>query len=427
METTKNVTQLFVGKLIGKTATANLVIDSYLDIADGEVCVVDPRNNVQLTSAGYPAGLDGFRICQRSGTKLIFSDVVKAGSVRKYNISLPANFPETEQIDYIGYNGTAGSIADLIANNIYTVRLYIRENTISGFMQQKIKEGFWKSGTSAPTQQAVAKNLVESLIKNYSREPVQDIKFERINSGALLNALGTATVSVVKGSKAIVATEDLTALISVGSLLRFGTSGAGTAPVYVVAAVDAGVGAARVYTLDVPYQGDTNAVFAAAEFESVTEGNWGIKLSGVASAYDGKFYGAPASWKTTVDFSDTQTTLLTEAQAASPGTGNYDVLARLEKELQADEYVFRSFVEGAPVDRTDVLPATTYDVVVVEYDGIIESGLGTQVRSPKTLMIAQAGNGAQADVAAIGWLTLLNHLIVTTWATPGASALVPTA
>ena len=426
MQTTRNVTQLFVGANIAKTAAAGNVINSVASLGNGEIAVVNPVNNVQLTTAGLPAGLDGFKLIQRSGNRLIHSDVVKAGTVRKYTISLPATFPATEQVDYIGYNGTAGSIADLIANNIYTVRLYVLDSTINGFMQQKIKEGFWKSGAAAPNQRAVAKNLVESLIKNYSREPVQDIRFERINSGALLDAIGVLTATVVNGSKAVVFSGDATAIVTVGSLLRIGGTGAGTTPVYVVESVDAGVGAARVYTLDIPYQGAT-ATIAAANIETVNEGNWGIQIAGVAQAYDGKFFGEPTVWKTTIDFTDNQLTTVTNATAASPGTGNYDVLARLEKELQADEYVYRNFIEGAPVDRTDVLAGTTYDVVVIEYDGEIESGLGTTVKSPKTLMIASAGNAAQADVAAIGWLTLLNQLIVTTWATPGTANLVPTA
>lgn len=427
MQTIKNVTQLLVGASVAKSAGASQVIDAVTDLTDGEIAVVDARNNVHLTTAAFPAGLYGIKLIQRSGTKLIHSDVIMAGSVKRYSISLPANNAATEQIDYIGHNGTNGSIADLIANNVYTVRLYVLGNTISGFMQQKIKEGFWKSGSAVPTQQQVAKGLVESLIKNYSREPVQNIRFERVNSGAQANALGTATAALSNGSNAVVFNEDLTALISAGTILRFGTSGAGTAPVYVVTGDNGGAAAARVYYLDIPWQGDTTAAFAAASIESVTEGDWGIQISGVAQAYDGKFYGEPVTWKTVIDFDDAQTTTVTESQGASPGTGTYDVLARLEKELQADEYVYRNFVEGAPVDRTDIVSGSTYDVVVIEYEGEIESGLGTPVKSPKTLIIASEGNAAQADAAAIGWLTILNTLIPTTWATPGTAALTPTA
>lgn len=425
METIKNVTQLLVGKAISKTATAGLLINSHSVIADGEICVVDPRTNAQLTTAGYPAGLDAIKLVQRSGSRLIHSDIIRAGTVRKYTISLPANNPATEQSDFVGYNGTSGAITDLIANNIYTLRLYVRGNTTSGFMQQKIKEGFWKSGTTAPTQQAVARGLVDSLIKNYSREPIQDIRFERINSGAQANALGTASATVVRGSNRVVFSENMTALVTAGTILRFGTSGAGTAPVYVVTGVS-GSGASAVYTLDIPWQGDTGTI-AAANVESVTEGNWGIRIFGIPFAYDGKFYGLPVSWKTNIDFSDNQTTPLTEATGASPGTGTYDVLARIEKELQADEYVYRNFIQGAPVDRADILSTTTYDVITIEYDDVTQSGLGTNIRSPKTLMIAHAITGNQAVVAQIGWLTLLNDLIVTRWATPGATALTPTA
>lgn len=427
MQTIKNVTQLLVGASVAKSAVASQVIDAVTDLADGEIAVVDPRNNVHLTTAGFPAGLYGVKLIQRSGTRLIHSDIIKAGSVKTYSITLPATYAATEQIDYIGYNGTTGSITDLLANNIYTVRMYIRSNSISGFMQQKIKEGFWKSGSVAPTQQQVAKNLVESLIKNYSREPVRDIRFERINSGAQADALGAATAALAYNSNTVVFSADMTALVTAGTILRLGTSGAGTAPCYVVTGHNGGAGAARVYYLDIPWQGATTAALAAASVESVTEGNWGIQISGIATAYDGKFFGEPTSWKTTIDFDDAQTTLVTESQAASPGTGTYDTLARLEKELQADEYVFRNFVEGAPVDRTDIVSGSTYDVVVIEYEDVTESGQGVDVKSPKTLVIASEGNAAQADVAAIGWLTILNTLIPTTWATPGTAALTPTA
>jgi len=440
METTKNVTQLFVAKNIAKTATANLVIDEVTDIADGEVCVVDPRNNLQLTTAGYPVGFDSFRICQRSGARLIFSDIVKAGTVKRFSISLPANNLATEQIDMVGFNGTSGSI-DIFADNIYTVRLYMLEPTISGFMQQKIKEGYYKSGI-APTQYDIANGLTMSLIKNFSREPQRTNRFETV-CGAAATATSGGAVTLFYGSNTITVPEsaggaadaglynaDAGTLVA-GDFLRVGSVAVLSAPVYRIVSITGAGTALATIVLDRPFQGSSGAV-AAANVGAITSAaglaaDWGLSISGFPSAYDGKFFGMPVTWVTSVDFNDLQTTTVTQLSAASPGTGNYDVLARLEKELQADEYVYRSFIEGAPVDRADVLTTTTYDVVVVEYDGIIESGLGTQVRSPKTLIIVQAGNGGQADVAAIGWLTLLNNIIVTQWVTPGAAALVPTA
>ena len=442
MQTIKNVTQLLVAKNIAKTATANMLITDYTSIADGEVCVIDPKTHKQVTSAGYLAGFpgDGFKLVQRSGTKLIYSDIIKPGCVKSMNITLPATYAASEQIDYVGYNGTSGSI-DVFFDNLYTLRLYILDNTISGFMQQKIKEGFFKSGL-ASTESDIAAGLVNSLIKNYSREPVQDILFERVASGTTVASSG-GVFTVVKGSKVVSVVEsaggaadagkyaaDVSTLV-VGDFIRFGHATTKTFPVYRIAAISGAGGAACTITLDAPYQGTSNAALAAASVGCMASatglaGTFGLKISGVAQAYDGKFLGAPTTWTTSVDFNDYQTTTVTNSATASIGTGTYDTLARLEKELQADEYIFSNFIEGAPVDRTDILSGTTYDVIVLEYEGVESSGLGSDVKSPKTLVIASAGNAGQADVAAIGFITLLNHIVVTTWATPGCSALVPT-
>jgi len=443
METIKNVTQLLVAKNIAKTATANLVIQNVAQIADGEVCVVDPRTNKQVTSAGYTDGFpaSGFKLIQRSGSQLIHSDIIKPGTIRSMTISLPANNPAREQIDYVGFNGTSGSL-DVINNNIYTIRLSILDSTISGFMQQKIKEGFYKSNSSA-TESDIAAGLVASLISNYSREPVQDLLFERVSSGVTVASSG-GTWNVTKGSKYVTVAESAggaadgglyaadASTLAVGDFIRFGHATTNTFPIYRIVSIANAASALCTIELDVAYQGTSNAALAAASVGCMSSAtglasDFGIKISGVAQAYDGKFFGLPITWTTLADFDDEQTTTVTRSQSASIGTGNYDVLAKLEKELQADEYVYRVFLEGAPVDRTDVLSGTTYDVVTIEYDHVEMSGLGVEVRSPKTLVVAQAGHGAQADVAAIGCITLLNHIVVTTWATPGVSALVPTA
>lgn len=445
MQTIKNVTQLFVASaMAAKTATAGLVIDAVTDIADGEVCVVDPRTNAQITTAGYPAGFLnlGFKLIQRSGNQLIHSDLVRPGTVKSYSITLPATYPASEQLDYVGYNGTSGSL-DVFFDNLYTLRLYVLPSTISGFMQQKIKEGFFKSGL-ASTQSDIAAGLHLSLVKNYSREPVRDIRFERISSAAATASSG-GVATVTYGSTRISIVESAggqndaglynadAAAAVVGDFIRFGVAGVATLtdPVYRIVAISGTAGALCNITLDVPFQGATGT-FAAANLGIITSaaglaGDFGLKIQGIAQAYDGKFFGMPVTWTTNVDFNEYQATTVTNSTTAAPGTGTYDVLARLEKELQADEYIFRSFIEGAPVDRTNVLSGTTYDVVVIEYDGVENSGLGSEVRSPKTLVIVSAGNSGQTDEAAIGWLIVLNNIIVTQWATPGAAALIPTA
>jgi len=421
MDTIRNVTQLLVAK--NQTMTAALegaVISEYTDLKDGEVVITDPKNVVLDATDFTTIPFSAIKFIQRSGTKLIHSDVIESGTVRQYHVGLQS--AETQQLDYVGYNGVSGAL-DTIASNIYTIRLTILGSTIAGFMQRKIKEGFYKSNAVAAsyTQQAVAKGLVSSLISNYSREPEQDLAFERVNAGALANALGTSTVSVVKGSDKIKTSADMTALVLVGTILRFGATGAGVAPCYVVTGHDSGAGAARIYTLDVPWQGATTAAVAAASFESVTEGAWGVKIQGVDRAYEvGKFASRVIAWNTQVDFGDSGTAVASST-GAYPGVGTSQQLGQVEKQFQADEFPYRNFAEGAPVDRADIAQGTLYDVFTIEYDGKIQSGLGTVVSSPKTLQIGTAGSSnANNEDANTGLLVTLNALFVTAGWVDGA-------
>ena len=420
MDTIRNVTQLFIGKDPTRGAVVDEVISLYTQLADGEVVITNPENKV-LNNATTAAEAElGFKVIQRSGTKLIHSDVVLPKKVLAYNSNPTAK--ETQQLDYVGYNGVSGAL-DTLASNIYTIRLNILDKTTAGFMQQKIKEGFYKSNAVAAsyTQQAVALGLVSSLIANYSREVEQDIVFERINGGAQANALATAEVTMTKGSKYLVPDEDLTALVTAGTILRFGATGAGVAPCYVVVGHDGGAAAARVYELDVAWQGDTGLI-AAASFESVTEGDWGIKIQGVDREFKaGYFWSNVIFWETQIDFGDAQTSVVTST-AAYPGEGTGQYIANLEKELQADEFIYRGFPEAGVVDRTDGIGTTWYDVTVIEYEHTLEAAQGTPTKSPKTIMIAWdvdvngdgtlVSNAQEADTLG---LLALDQIIVTLW------------
>jgi hypothetical protein len=399
MDTIRNVTQLLIGADVALTALTDLdPITSPAQLADGEIVITDQFNRYLDGSSAATNGL--IKFAQRSGNELVWSDVINIGTLKQYAITPAA--AETQQVDYVGYNGVSGAL-DEIASNIYTVRLYYQESLIAGFMQQKIKEGFYKSNATAAsyTQRAVAKGLQESLIKNFSREAEKDIAFERINSGAADAALGNLTLT--QGSKYFVSAIDDTANISAGDVVRLGGTGAGTAPCYVVVGHDGGAGAARVYELDVPWQGATVAALAAAE--TVTEADWGLQLQGVDRLFSlGKFASRVAHWKTTIDFGDAAVATVTST-GAYEGVGTGQQISTLEKELQADNYVYRGFSRGADAPREDAVQTNTadYDVQVLEYEHVLEAAQGTPTKSPKTLQIAwkTAGNAVAADVVAV--------------------------
>ena len=426
METIKNVTQLFVG--LADTNTAAIegdTISAYGDMTDGEIVITD-QNNVVLTASDNLVAADfptqEFKFIGRSGTTLIHSDLISKANIISYDLAVQS--AEVQQVDYVGYNGSAGSLGAIVSN-LHTIRLYVQESTIQGFMQQKIKEGFYKSA-STTTQQAIALGLCKSLVANYSREPEQDLKFERINAGAQANAMASATASVVNGSKYVTLSEDESLTCPAASLIRFGTSGAGVAPVYVVESISA---SGLIITLDMEYQGATETI-AHTAVETVTEGNWGIKITGVDRAFKAGFTGtAPITWTTNIDFGDSSATTVTKSTAAYPGIGTPQQLARLEKELQADGNVYRSFVEGGVVDRSQMSAAVTAgtlsDVITITYAKEIETGLGSVVKSPATILLASVKASANTlfEDADSGLVVALDKIIVTNWATPGAATL----
>jgi hypothetical protein len=432
MQTIKNVTQLIVAK--DQTQKAGLeatYINALTDLNDGDVVVTDAKNLV-FNAASMPTVVPSFKLIQRSGSKLIHSDIVFQGKVVDYNLTKQDG--EDQQVDYVGSNGTTGSL-DELASNIYTIRLYIQGSTITDFMQQKIKEGFYKSNTAAAsyTQAAVAAGLVKSLVANYSREPEQDIVFDVINSGTRV-ALGTGagTVTFTNGSKAAVFGTDIddattNAALAVGDLLAINTTK--TTGVYTVTAINSTTDTA---TLDRPFEGATatvaNATVGRVVAATAAAADYGVKIAGVDRYYQAGFFAsAVTQWKTTVDFGDNQTTTVDESVAAWPGIGTSQQVGTLEKELQSDNSVYRAFPESGVVDDVNVVQGSLYDVTVINFGDNIETGLGMDVNSPKTLQIALENNTAQADDTNTGIITTLNAIIVAKWGTPGAVNQVPTA
>lgn len=432
METIKNSTQLFVG--LADTNTAGVegnVISSYSDLADGEIAICDHKN-VVLTASNNLVAADfasqEFKFIARSGTQLVHSPLIGKTDIVSYTLGVQS--AEVQQVNYVGSNGATGSLGAIVSN-LHTIRLYVQEWTIQGFMQQKIKEGFYKSASST-TQSAIALGLVNSLVANYSREPEQDLKFERVNDGTPTAVpTGTVTFAFTKGSKYFTCTDiddaTATAALVVGDLLVIGT--AVTDPVYKIAAIDT---ATDIGTFDRAYVGATQDVVDTGLKVIVVaaEGNYGIKITGVDRGFVAGYRNAePIAWKTTIDFGDSSSTTVVETTAAYPGIGTAQQLAKLELELQADENVYRGFGEAGVVPRAQMAAAVTAgtlsDVITITYSKEIETGLGSVVKSPATIQLASVKESANTlfEDADSGVVVALDKIIVTNWAHPGAATL----
>ena len=406
MDTIRNVTQLLIGKDLTTVAVDGALISVPGDLVDGEIVLCTPQNIVT-------DGTDPFtkvKFIQRSGDELIHSDIIdlaRPAFLRSYEIT--AATAESEQLDYIGWNGTTGAFVG-VASNIYTIRLNILDKTTAGFMQQKIKEGFYKSNANASSysQSAIAFGLVASLRANYSRETEQDIEFRAVTDEAGVNTTGT--IATVKGSKYITcaAGGGVIDAPTVGLGVRLGT--ALTDPVVLVEEAIGG----GVYRINVEAYDTETIAIAGADKDVAITGDWGVKINGADREYKrGHYWSNVVFWVTQPDFGDLAGDVLLTTTAAYPGTGTGDYVNNLEFELQADEFIYRGFAEQAGVTyRNDAVTGSgvTYDLMAIEYMHQLDSAQGTPTESPKTLEIAWYKGDDQSATVGGYWEALLTLL-----------------
>lgn len=302
---------------------------------------------------------------------------------------------DAAQVVAIGYNGTSGAIE---TNNggEYLVTIGWKDGT-KMFNKRQYKYGQYTADASA-TQYEIVNGIQTSLLATLKKDPYTMFKVEKINSGAQLNAMASATAAVVNGSKIVTLSEDESITCPDGSFIRFGTSGAGTAPVYKVIDITSN---GLTITLDQPYQGATETL-AHTSVETLTEGNWGLLITAMDSNKPfelGKWEFNPLRFDVglSVDFGATPTTVVT---SPAKGVGTYKSIATIEWELVGNRReAFR--IAEYPVDINSSLGATsgeTYTTYVLQFKDRSTQVIGGTAESHITLMIASAGATLGGDL-----------------------------
>ena len=343
----KNATYFYVGNV------ANGIADeaAFEGMAAGSIAVVRALDNLNEESA--ISGTTPVRIVQKKADgRYVFSPVFNYGQIQyKVKQDYVGN---TQQVSFWGYDGTSNTtgLGTIVSGSTYVLHVVLNHSRNTYNNAPEIKTVPYKALSTS--QADLAKGLQESFIRQFStlREPNPVIKCERAYSGAQLNALGTATAALTNGSNAVVFSEDMTSLVTAGTILRFGTSGAGTAPCYIVTSHNSGSGAARVYYLDVPYQGATTAALAANTVESAaTGGYWGLKFTGVAQSFD-PIVDSLTNNKVYFDITSEDFSSVVEYKATkmSPGSGTYPQVAYQE--------IYSQFLDKSPI--VSVRPRTKY-------------------------------------------------------------------
>lgn len=371
----RNIKKVFIGAAIDRSSgvIAGALATPEL-LADGEIVVTDMSNVIldTVTVLGKPM----IKIIQGRTTAKDPSfrqEVLRLDEVVNYTGD--AYSAAVEQVTYVGYNGTSGSI-EVIPNNLYFLRISRITNTFVRGGQFIGKYGQFNS-TSSSTQFQITDGLVKNLVANFQPEYKleKDICFELVSSGADSTMTGPTSFTFTKGSKTVTYVGTDPTGPSVGDFLRAGTGT--TSAVYKITAIST---SANTITLDMAFQNETKtSLLAAVKYvtaAAAAAGNWGIKQSGRPMKFDILRWGQydKLRWNVTLDgFGATEITFTT---AASEGAGVFELVASDEtlswgKEGQA------FIVQTPPLIREQDSSSTgTYSCLNVGFRNKVEHMVG---------------------------------------------------
>jgi uncharacterized protein YukE len=383
-------------------------LTDYSVMTDGQLVVVNDQNLVLdastvLTNAR--ATKYGIRIAGRRGTKLVFSDLIKADDVISMAGILTA--AAAEQVTYIGYTGSGNSIA-LIQDNVYKLNIQVDQLGRTGRGNPTPIDVMYRSDASGSTATSVAFGIMGNLQPSLNKQPESTIVARLINSAAVTAGHQfDHNVAVVQGSKYVTVTSDLithdtvhTAVV--GDLVRLGTAtltNGATAlgsPVYKIIAIDT-----LTLELDRPVTSVTGAYTADANAELIpiaAVGDYGIRLDGVAPSWVlGK---RPWNKYTfTVGLTDFGATAVTYSVVASLGKGLINQMKDLEFFCEGESgNKYRG--DFLNLNYTTQATDAAYDQIAIVWASKNGSeGISGPGHNPKQLILALGDGYAHDDAA----------------------------
>ena len=419
MATVTNHKQLLIGKAISRTASLAGTTVTSSSIANGEIVVTDMDGEILDSATVLTYGDTNRRrlvMGQGATLPLITSAVIYKPGVKTW---LGKTYTAaTQQIDFIGSNGTTGTL-DVVAGNAYIIRTRFKSNFYQFSDKLMVAMGSY-TVKSTDTENEIAYGLTKNLIANTEKYVNVPYKVERVNTDAgAASTAASGTITFTKGSKTVT-TSGATPVTDYPALsyIRFGT--AVTSPVYQVTASS---NAAQTITLDIAYQGTsgtltvTNHEFITAAL--ATAGSFGIKLTGLAQTKytTGVFRYEISKWITTVQDAGV-TTVTSPSTTPSEGSGVYNQIAEQEWELLGMEgFADNSYMQVPNITfRTNVELTGTYSILSLEWNDAPGSAIINNVQATKQLMTAfnvLGGIPTQASGVATAVQTVLNAWLPT--------------
>lgn len=377
------------------TTDAGYVVETTADLAEGELALVDDRN-VVLDAVHAPAATAVKFVTKRKGV-LRYSDLITKGNINFY--SGKSYVAPSTQVSYIGYNGTSGSM-DAATGTDYKVKVIDISGERLFPTKDMVQLGFYTS--TAATQENVATGVYNSLVDNsVYGEPFTLISLIGDGTGTAIAAGNTVKVS--EGSKTIIV-EHASAAInpSVGSYLRFGGT-AKNLPIYKVASVG-GTSTSRIITLESKYTGATANLTPASVSTVGSISNYGIKLETVSRSYFKPGVSSNLTFAFELGLTGFTTATVTNAIAATSGSGTYKQMAELEwyheghfgnthrDEGILDEYTMQYMTSPSQTSGYEQLN-------IGFYDAGHHTAIGQNPKSMKHLIVAFANDLSIGDTA----------------------------
>jgi hypothetical protein len=392
-------------------------------LAPDSVVLTNMSNEVLNTAASgnfNPALYDKIKIIKDRGANNPLQQVVLTRS-QIATASSVAGRSASEQVDFIGYNGTAGTI-QVLPINFYLIKLeHVPNQFAYGKRPANYKYGTYQSPAgltqNAAGQLNVANGLINSLVTNFRPNRTTDwrVKSELVASDTTTAFGATTAVTMVftKYSKSVTVTTGaaVSTTIAAGTYLRIGGTTATTAPIYRVATGVTALAATSTGTiiLETVYQGDTATITVAGgvTFIASLAGDMGIKITGLKQKYDVNRWRQydKVRFNTFLEgFPNTSAPTVVTTSAAFDGVAVYEQVANDEYISWGDEG--QVFVDQVPplFREQDAVVGQQYQPAVIGWLDRLPSLIGAGENKGQAIVYFAGGTGAATYTPTAGEL-----------------------
>ncbi len=390
MNTQRNTENLHVG------GTATISTANYASGLNADEIGIFTEQGVRMTEA-LALTENYFVVASKDADSNIYTSPTYAKADIK-SASRLVYTAATLQLDYLGSNGTTGSI-NVINDNLYKINIQVQELLRSSSDGRRAKFGIYLSD-SAATQAEISIGLTGSLVDNFNREAEQFITFKAISSHTPdTNNTMDETVTITKGSKKISIATDYdyntgTDLV-VGDFIRIAPTDTATLVTDDVYRIEVITSTSDI-TLDRPIQiasgtrthgnNGCEAITAAAALTA----DWGVALTGITLAFaKGKENYGVSRWESQmIDFGTTTDNRGTTAP--TPGSGVINQMKQLEWFTRGNdgEEGRESFstTHTAPEVVSSSVTGGGYDMIRLTFNSTHQVGFQNNV-SPQVLTL----------------------------------------